>query len=561
MSSSEDKEKQIEREIEQKEREQEGEEQFRNEEQIKISEENLFKNLTEKNEDWTLYQTKTKFEELKHILKTAIVLSTSFIFQNFISFLPLFFLGNKNSEVMAAAALGITYINVTCCSVAIGILSGFSTLASQALGAGNFKRVGTLLQRAILINLTLMFFVAFFCFASEPLLILLQQDPKIADLTSNFVKWVFPGVFFLLVYETIKRYYQVKNNIFIPTVITALATVINFSLLYIFVNVFHQGLEAAGGCLAYTWYFLFVAIIFYFLTFDRNGILLFKWSFDAFKGWPEYLKLGLPGAAMICFEWWAFEILTFLAGKLGIEELAAHGILINTLSFCYMLPLGYHVTCVVRIGNLLGAGEADQAKRSSYISIGIVFINQVIISVILLSLKSVWGSFFSNDPIVVDAIDTILPLLCLTTIFDGTQAVLSAILHGCAKQKVGALINTISYYFVALPVGGLLAFRFEYGLFGLWLGVVSGPVVANTLSTIYILCFLDFNQAAKQAIEVSTNKQNIVIEDNDINFDNDTTDNLELNLNEKINENENENEIEMQELEVDNLLLSDDENN
>lgn len=38
---------------------------------------------------------------------------------------------------------------------------------------------------------------------------------------------------------------------------------------------------------------------------------------ETFKGWVKFLKLGVPGMFMQCFEWWAFEVLAILAGLLG----------------------------------------------------------------------------------------------------------------------------------------------------------------------------------------------------------------------------------------------------
>ena len=35
---------------------------------------------------------------------------------------------------------------------------------------------------------------------------------------------------------------------------------------------------------------------------------------EAWRGWGTYLSYGLPAAAMICVEWWSFEIVIFLAG-------------------------------------------------------------------------------------------------------------------------------------------------------------------------------------------------------------------------------------------------------
>lgn len=43
-------------------------------------------------------------------------------------------------------------------------------------------------------------------------------------------------------------------------------------------------------------------------------------SFDktALKHWGDYLKIGIAGAFMLCFEWWAFEFLALFSGFMGV---------------------------------------------------------------------------------------------------------------------------------------------------------------------------------------------------------------------------------------------------
>ncbi|CAM9301345.1 unnamed protein product, partial [Heterosigma akashiwo] len=44
---------------------------------------------------------------------------------------------------------------------------------------------------------------------------------------------------------------------------------------------------------------------------------------ESLKGWRQFFKLGIPGALMICLEWWCFELLVLCAGVLGTNFAAA----------------------------------------------------------------------------------------------------------------------------------------------------------------------------------------------------------------------------------------------
>ena len=43
---------------------------------------------------------------------------------------------------------------------------------------------------------------------------------------------------------------------------------------------------------------------------------------ESFRGWGEYLKVAIPSAVILCSEWWAFEILTIIAGLISVEAQA-----------------------------------------------------------------------------------------------------------------------------------------------------------------------------------------------------------------------------------------------
>ena len=61
------------------------------------------------------------------------------------------------------------------------------------------------------------------------------------------------------------------------------------------------------------------------------------WSWESLEEWGQFLKLGIPGMIMLCLDWVSFEISAFVLGSINEVELAINGILINYLSFCFMV--------------------------------------------------------------------------------------------------------------------------------------------------------------------------------------------------------------------------------
>ena len=59
------------------------------------------------------------------------------------------------------------------------------------------------------------------------------------------------------------------------------------------------------------------------IRFDKNKELkdmIFFYDLTIFKKKQllNYLKIGVPGMRMVCFEWWAFEILAIFTGYISV---------------------------------------------------------------------------------------------------------------------------------------------------------------------------------------------------------------------------------------------------
>ena len=61
---------------------------------------------------------------------------------------------------------------------------------------------------------------------------------------------------------------------------------------------------------------------------------------ETFRNIGAFMALAIPGTAMICLEWWCFEIMILMAGYIGVDITAAQIIVYNINSILFMIPLG-----------------------------------------------------------------------------------------------------------------------------------------------------------------------------------------------------------------------------
>lgn len=71
------------------------------------------------------------------------------------------------------------------------------------------------------------------------------------------------------------------------------------------------------------------------------------------------MKYGVPACAMMCLEWWLFEVAMMLSGLLPNAQmsLAVGGVCTQIVSLAFMVPLGVSIALRIRVSNLLGATQ------------------------------------------------------------------------------------------------------------------------------------------------------------------------------------------------------------
>ena len=117
-------------------------------------------------------------------------------------------------------------------------------------------------------------------------------------------------------------------------------TVLHLPLCYLFVYVLDmdiQGLGLASTCKDFV---ILATVMIYGNCSEKIRTCLRTPDRESFTGWSEYLKIAVPSMAMICSEQWAFNILTIIAGTLGVVEQGTLATVVTISSTMFMIPIG-----------------------------------------------------------------------------------------------------------------------------------------------------------------------------------------------------------------------------
>ncbi|ORX97523.1 MATE efflux family protein [Basidiobolus meristosporus CBS 931.73] len=413
------------------------------------------------------------------ILSKALPVLISALLSGVTRYGVVFSLGSLGTKELAACALGGVFEACTVISPFLGIITALETLCSQAHTASENKHVlGVYLQRAMLIQLTLLVPIAWCWAYTEQILVAMGQNPEIARLTGVFVIWSLPGVTATMLVECIKRYLNAQGIMRVSAYVSAVTAPVSLVLFYLLVIHPTTTLGFVGAPLAAgITNLLSLALYIAYTVFIEGSQGWGGFSSEAFRGWWDFMKLGFPGMIMISSELWAFETIALCASYLGTVALAAQTIIETTLMLFIMIPVGISISASNRVGNLLGSSQPYRAALVAKTSIGLGAMIGLLNCIFLWTLRDKWGYLYNRNEEVVLFASRILPVVAL---FQPVGSVCNGVLRGLGKQKVGAFIKLCSYYLIALPLGLLLTFHCGYGLKGLWLGLMIA----------YIVCFV-----------------------------------------------------------------------
>ncbi|XP_070250186.1 multidrug and toxin extrusion protein 2 [Myotis yumanensis] len=408
------------------------------------------------------------------------------------------FCGHLGKVELASVTLSVAFINVCGVSVGLGFSSACDTLMSQSFGSPNKKHVGVILQRGALILLLCCFPCWALFLNTQHLLLLLRQDPAVSRLTHEYVLIFMPALPVIFLYSLLAKYLQ-NQGIVWPQVLSGLVgNFINALANYVLVLVLSLGVRGSAYANTLSQFVQTVFLLLYIVLRKLHRETWAGWSVQCLQDWGPFFSLALPSMLMICIEWWAYEIGSFLMGLLSMVDLSAQAVIYEVATVTYMIPMGLSISVCVRVGTSLGAADTVQAQRSAVSGVLCTVGTSLVIGTLLSLLKNNLGYIFTNDEEVIALVNKVMPIYIVFQLFEAICCVYGGVLRGTGRQAFGALVNAIAYYAIGLPLGIVLAFVVRMRTMGLWLGMlVCGVLAAAALAT--YTARMDWALAAEEA--------------------------------------------------------------
>ncbi|EYU30464.1 hypothetical protein MIMGU_mgv1a018200mg, partial [Erythranthe guttata] len=337
-------------------------------------------------------------------LKTQWRITIPLIAMNFTWFAKLAittaFLGRLGPLPLAGGTLGFTFANVTGFSVLNGLCAAMEPICGQAFGAKNYKLLHKTLVMATSLLLLASIPIAFLWLNVEKILVSFGQQRDISIVAKNYLIYFMPDLVVTSFLCPLKAYLSTQN-VTLPIMFASTMAV----ALHIPANLFlsrAKGLEGIAMAVWITDFAVVVVLGLYVLVVEKRKGGCWKeggwWAQDR-SDWINLLKLSGPCCVTTCLEWWCYEILVLLTGRLRNPKRAV-GTLAIVLNFDYLLysvMLSLATCASVRVSNELGAARPELAAGSARFSLGCGGLMGLAGGAVMVGSRGVWGPLYSRD--------------------------------------------------------------------------------------------------------------------------------------------------------------------
>lgn len=392
-------------------------------------------------------------------------------------------LGARQSAAVGIVASSIWLLGGLCNAAA----SGFSVQVAHFIGANDKVNARRVLRHSLFSTFLFGVLLAVIgCSISSALPAWLGGDASICHDASLYFLIVALSLPILQLSYLAGSMLRCTGNMSVPSVLNILACVLDvvFNALLIFPSATYHlfgipifipgaGLGVFGAALGTALSIVIIAfLMMYYLLFRSADLKLRKGekkSISARNCVKNALKISLPMGCEHIIMCTAQIVLTIIVAPLGIISIAANSFAITAESLCYMPGFGIADAATTLVGQCIGAGKRDLAKRFAWITVGLGMAVMTLMGIIM----------YLAAPLMMELMSPVVDIQLLGTMILRIEAfaepmfaasiVAYGIFVGAANTLIPSLMNLGSMWGVRITLAALLAP--SLGLKGVWIAM------------------------------------------------------------------------------------------
>ena len=312
--------------------------------------------------------------------------------------------GGLGPDAIAAAVTGqrVTFILQ---AVLTGVLAGSTALIARNWGAKNKEEAGIFFTRTVQLVLFIALITSVVIWSSaEPLVTFFGLKGEALTLSVEYLRSIAPFYIAFGCGLGLITALRAVGDVKTPMIIGVIMNLFAIFFMLVFVNGWLGFPEygVRGAALGIGLSFLIGAIL--LIVFWLSNQLPVKYSsiftLDTYRV-KEIFKVGLPAALEQVIFQGGITAFLILVALYGTEAYAAYGIGVQILSFSFVIGFGFSIAGATLVGQHLGAGDTDQARRAGWGAMRLSIVSMTFFGILITLFAEPLARFMiDNDEVV-----------------------------------------------------------------------------------------------------------------------------------------------------------------
>ncbi|MBE6570978.1 MAG: MATE family efflux transporter [Ruminococcaceae bacterium] len=420
-----------------------------------------------------------------HLAVTLTIFLPVFIetaLSSFYGVIDMMMVGKYDADGLAAIGLTSNPLSIFL-SLFQAINVGTTTLVAWNVGAKKMKEAQDIMKISLILNLVSgIVMTVFGMLMSRPIVAFMGGRGKVAQLAIDYYDILVVGTTFQALTFSVTAAMRGAGLSKVPMMYNTFSNLLNVVGNWILIDgkfgIPPLGVLGAGYstlisriicCLWALWYAFYSkgnGISFR----NKYGKFVFQW-----KKVVQMLRIGIPSAVenliMNCGSMFYVKIVN----SLGNAAFSAHQICNNVNSLTSAPSIALGVTANTVIGQYLGAGEFDNAKKyKSYLCRASLAISVLMGTIEVLFARQIAGLYVKPGETEILALALpIFYIVAVQYITGHLNGVVMGALRAAGDTQFALYLNSLSFFFWRIPLAYLFGVVFGWGLTGVWLSLLA----------------------------------------------------------------------------------------
>lgn len=377
----------------------------------------------------------------KKIIKFALPIFCGNLFQQLYNVVDSLIVGNFVGKEALAAISSTGSLIFLLVGLVSGVFSGAGVVVSRYFGAGNKEQVQRAIHTTVCFGLIAGVGLTILgSFLAPQILKLMGTPESIFPNAVLYVRIYFAGILTIVMYNTASGIFQAVGDSKRPLYFLIISAITNVFLDLLFVVVFKMGI---GGAAIATVIAQAVSAILAFrhliCTQEVYKVSVKKITLHM-DMLANILKLGIPSGVQNCVIALANIVVQSNINSFGAIAVAGCGAYSKIEGFAFIPITSFAMSMTVFIGQNLGAGEYDRAKKGTYFGIAVSTILAELIGIIFFIAAPRLIALFNSDAQVVQYGTLQARTIALFFLLLAFSHCMAGILRGAGKSIVPMIV-------------------------------------------------------------------------------------------------------------------------